>query len=633
MSFESELIKPTSKKISLVEFDVGENLNKTTQEWTKFEPGIWYLKYHNPLSGTTVDFSYGQGAYGYYRYGDSGTTESKSYRNKVFIAGSFLADSISYSEVSTIANLRSTNQSWYFDYDLQILYVHFNNYSDPYDYNTLTFGITTGYSTTGGFYNNVYYAGRIKSLPNISISRDPLNFGVLSYKDLTISLDNTDGAFDDFNNLDIYGQTVRIKLGFEGNTYSEFRTVYTGYFSQFQLIGNFVKIKTKDDRARLKRKVPVNSLDTTTYPNLSDDNIGQIIPLGYGAIKKAIAYCTNDDEVAPANYNFKFIDTTYHSIQSINQVYVNNVAKAHINPSIANGTFDIAVANYTPGDEVSIDFNGYVDSGSVLINHPLDIIVDLLTNYLSKPYNIDNYNTSDWFLQKSAITETIQYSSHDEQPEVIDIIGDICTSLNGSFIIEADGRYNFKFRSASKSSVGNIRYWNILKKPKVVYNDKEYLSSAKIGYDPAWITTYKHIYDRTKEIDLVNKYRVYNERAIKTLLNNKTDAENYASEIIDAYGGIFPTYTIITDLSLIEFDLEDNIIAEVIEVNVTNDEYTTMKLEIIGKIINLNNYNITFTGRYISEYDPIVSELIKYTDFGDVDNFTDSGEIYNFTNE
>jgi hypothetical protein len=87
---------------------------------------------------------------------------------------------------------------------------------------------------------------RVKSIPSIKKSKDPTFFGKLQFQGGSIKLDNADGFFDDFKNKDIYGQAVRIKYGFDGIAYSEFRQIFQGFIDDISWNRKDFTIKVVD---------------------------------------------------------------------------------------------------------------------------------------------------------------------------------------------------------------------------------------------------------------------------------------------------------------------------------------------------------------------------------------------------
>lgn len=602
MTYNEAVKKPISKKIILVELDQGVDISG--EYWSSFEPGgLWVLTYSN--FARTTEYSYGFGAYGYFPYGSGGIgtlPEGYTGRPPVINVGSLLVEGENLTPVSSIANLRSTNNSFYWDFDNQLIYIHIDE-NPNYDINSIVVGATTGYSTEEGFLGGIFFRGRVKSVPSINFKKDPLYFGKISFDEGTIVFDNIDGFFDDFDERDLYGQRIRLKFGFDAIDFTDFATVYTGFFESSNTTAENYTIKIRDPRKNISVSIPENTFDTTTYPNLEDDNIGEVIPLGYGLINKQPAVCTNETATA-STYNFKFVDTSIHTIQSIDAVYVEGVEVAFLNGSTTNGTFDLSSSVYEPGQDVSVSYEGYD------ITNPLDILEDLFANFTDIAYTSDQFDITEWEATKALVPDVALAVI--ESKSIVDIIGDIATSVQGVFMFKPDGKITFRLRDTSKDSVDTIEVADQLSKTGRVQKPEEYTSSIRVGYRRAWSTN-KHSYftNSSREAELFARYRRKKSREIKTLLTNASDAQTFSENLYDEFGGVFDTLTFDTTTRFINLLLEDNIDAyRYFGAN----RIELYKLEVIGISINLLKAEMKITGRFIAKLDLPDDFIMSYSD-------------------
>jgi len=342
-----------------------------------------------------------------------------------------------------------------------------------------------------------------------------------------------------------------------------------------------------------------------TYPSLDDGNKGEVIQLGYGDINKQPAICTNEADEVTTTYNFKITDTTYHTIQSIDKVYVEGVEVAFSGASTTDGTFNLSNTVYESGQEVSASYNGYA------ITNPLDIIEDILFIFANISYSTDTFNTTEWEAVKLLMPDINLAVT--ESTKIIDIIGEISTTVQGLFLIQGDGKITFKLRDPNKDSVATIKILDQMAPPVQTNPSEEYTSSIRVGYKRAWSTgKHSYIVDSSDEETLFEKYRTRKERTFKTLLTNSTDAGDFADNIYDQFGGIYPTFKFQTKLQFLGLQLEDNIDAEVYILN--DGEYGKVKLEVIGLDVNYTTGTMTITGRFIEYVDAIldVAALVKW---------------------
>jgi len=621
MSFETFKNEITSKKIILFEINKGGPLVDIL--WNRYVPGVWKATFAWEENLPTSTSAYGVGTWGNGTWGTTSTGLLPESPNPETPAiGSLEINGIFYTPMTDKDLVQSNNESFYFDAQEQILYVNFDGYIRSSD-NEIIIGKTAGYSNDSRTLERNYYDSRIDSLPSLTINRDNLFKNIAVFGGATVGMMNDDGEFDNFGDLDVYGQSVKIRYGGEDLDYDDYEQLYTGTIEKWSGSGNKFSINIKDDRKSLEAKLPTRYYDETTYPNLAEFGFGTGIGLGYGDVRRAIAVCTNEaEEPIPTNYNFKFVDTTNHNIQSIDKVYVDGVSVTFASGSVTGGTFTLPSSTYEAGQIVTVDFHGYTD-GVDLIDHPLDIIEDLLWYYADEPYNSDVFNTVEWEEARTAITSvgTIYIK---ESRGLINIITDITQSVMGTFVKEGDGRFNIKLVDLEKAAVRTIRFGEILGKVKDKPQFDEYISSARIGYRKNNSNSqYAYYINTSKENGLVKRFRKRNQSTFKTTLSTQTDAIAFSEKIMDLYGGMFVKYTITTSIQYIDLNIEDLVYVEVKDNN--DGTFKTIKGEIISKTLDLTGGEVTlivkefgaveeFNVDLVIEYDDNPEYLINYDD-------------------
>jgi hypothetical protein len=337
--------KPFSQKIVLVEIDLPQN----HYVFINYEAGIWFYQFY--WAGVTVTGS--DGLIGYY---DNEIPEINA-------IGSVKVDNETYTSVSSIADVRLQEKSFKFERGTQKLYIHFGDSEHPLN-KIVALGLTSGFSNSpvivdgrpkSSYYNDIFYSPRIKSIPQINKQKDPLSYGLIAFQGGNIELDNTDGYFDDFVENDIFGQPVRILIGFDDLDYAQYRKVFTGYIEDFTVTRTSFSVSAQDKRKSLSRQLPVNRFTVADYSDLNENSVDKPKPIAWGAVRGAPCVCLDEDG-SPANYSFMFLDTTYHPASALTTVYVDGEAVAVASSNLAAGTFTISSANYSPGQEVTADF-------------------------------------------------------------------------------------------------------------------------------------------------------------------------------------------------------------------------------------------------------------------------------------
>lgn len=602
MSNYSDFIaKPSSQKIIIFEVDTARNNNNN---WFIHEAGIWKYTFTNVVFNTTADFENGSFCYGFFEGTESGDIGDNQVIKQI---SSFVVDSTAYTQVTSLANLRTTDESFFYSGDTT-LYVHFGSFASPKSFSLITIGFTDGYSNQDVYdSNDQFIQSRLKSAPNISISKDKSYYGLQSWAGGDITLANEDGFFDNYIDQTLFGQPCRIKLGGTDLATTDYKTIWTGSIKGVKATDEDFTFVLMDKREQIGRTLPVNFFDSTTYPNISDDNNGKPIPIAYGQCRNCPVVCTNEDEApAPANYSFTIVDVADHAngIKSIDEVRVNGTAKATASASLPNATFTLAAANYTPGDEVTVDFKSYVDGSGVLIDNALDVLRDIIEVYLDTTYTTDTFDDTQWTAQ-TALASMVGNIWIKDLTNVEEIVERIDVSNFGSLLLNGEGKWTFKKTDLTKSHVYVLRKDEQFQPPNRSDDGTEYLTSAIVKYnednnETAEAKKWRMYADTSQETAIKNEYGTYKTREYKTYLMTAADAQTLAENIMSLYSSIIPTFETTAPLAASEIELLDNII---LEVNRNKSEWLGFnKCEVVGISYNLNDFLMTIQCRFISTW-------------------------------
>ena len=260
------------------------------------------------------------------------------------VVGSVKENGSALSSVASVALVISTNSSFFFDPSTRRIYIHLNGGSEP-SLRNVNLGLTAGNSNQAVAFNGVYYEPRIKSLPALSKSKDPLSFGRISMGSNAIAIDNTDGQYDMIgeNQSALFGSEVRILQGFDSDPYASFVRLATRMVENARVSRDSVEFDCVDKRKGLTVSVPKSVFSSVTYPDIDLNDIGKPIPLVYGKVYNVPVVCTNRGALGPASFSFKLADTagSGHNIKSIDSVYVKGVSVTPSSSSLANATFEL----------------------------------------------------------------------------------------------------------------------------------------------------------------------------------------------------------------------------------------------------------------------------------------------------
>jgi hypothetical protein len=535
-----EALKPSTQKITLVELDFGA----PQTVWFNWAAGVWYVDFDavydliDPalLAGVTAQ-----------------TTGA---------IGSVSSDAAPLLAVASAAEVQTTELSFYYDSATRRVYIHLQNGDEP-RLHRITLGVVYGVSTVAGTYNGMIYEARLREAPSISKSKDPLFFGRIAFEGGSIEIDNTDGAFDDLGeDNDVFGNAVRILQGFGGFDYSDFARMGSGIIEDIEIGPDSLRVSMKDARSALTRELPTDAFNQTTYPYLKDANVGKSIPVCWGVCRNVPVICTNEDETTPAAYTFKFLDTTNHEAHALTAVRVNDATVTPTASSLSAGTFSLSDTDYSPGDKVTADIEGYEDGSGNLISNALDIILDILESYFGIEYGSTSFNEGEWTVATAAAPDIGYFG--DDPTEAIQIIEEICASARVWFITQDDGRYTARIYNPSRAVSQTLVRADLLEIPAVRYDPAEVLTSTRVGYNKDWSEgEFVWLHDTSQESAIFVKYKTYREESFETLLTNAPDAQAFSDDILDLSGEVNRAVPLRMKLQGLGRELGDFIVADI----------------------------------------------------------------------
>jgi len=504
-------------KIVLFEYDKPIDRN----ELLNLEAGIWFWKTKNTVATVQDDHLID----GYYQYYQALITYNiKSLK----VAGA------NYSSVSSLADCRITDKSFYYDTTSTKLYIHFVDFGTP-DGKDIFFGSAVGYSKMpnnedGCYFNDVYYESRLLSVSGLKKSIDPLFFGVLKYSSGSVKLINTDGKFKSWRSENLWGQACRTMVGNVGSDYSTFLTTYEGFIKDDSRTFKDFTVKIEDKREALTQPIASNLLQIADYPYLSDGNIDKPKPVAYGTVKNAKAICLNEEESAPTNRTFLICDTEFNNVSSLTTIYVDGVSTGITGTTdLTAGTFTMTTVSVADNeDNITIDFV------ATSFDNGVEIIKYLMLNYDGKTFLASFWDLTEVNAAVLLARDTSLYIDSGSK-KLRDGLQSVASDIDARFFVKNDGVYTIRIfnedRTPNTKRIENDEYEN---DPKIVNNGSEYLSSVIIEYNHDLendkYLTYENTGFKQEVFDTYKKYKV---ETFTTNLINLADATDKSNTIMN----------------------------------------------------------------------------------------------------
>lgn len=530
----------------------------------------------------------------------------------LFNIGSIAVDNDrGYIEVFSLEELYKQNKSYY-QYkkdNISYIAVHFNNFETPYSKKNIIINIKRLFSTRewadennrlAAELNNMYdgcggcppaaIEPRLEEIDTADIEGDSLSFDTIQTNEMSVTLRNDDGLFDDFSNL--YGNRLLVRRVFDGSGFNNSNIIFSGFIQKPEYAFlDTVTITASDIRASFSAELPKNVFSEKEYPDLKNfpENVQsgediidtcRTLAAGHGiTVKlKPIKYYTpsilNPDLIPEVV--FEICDTSRHSIENIvskNDPLDNNKLKPHIyfietpeseneiiereNGKVISGELEIFIPefkDYKDGkgsqrvwildkEKGQLIFRGHKQVHSITdtndnlyeiyaeIDIPpyksLTLMREILEDYENISYIKENYNIENWQIEEERSRETAVLLDNDNKKTVLDLIGELSFLEQGRLEIE-NNKINFiSTRFRENKAKYKIKQYCMGRVDKTA-EEGEYLSSCSIKYD-----LLKSAYKNTDfEEEAKKRHRINAYEEFETLLKRKEDAVSLSNEIM-----------------------------------------------------------------------------------------------------
>ena len=526
----------------------------------------------------------------------------------LFSIGSISVDNDrGYIEVFSLEALYKQNKSYYQYTENKINYiaVHFNNFETPYSKKNILINIKRLFSTREWLdcnnnspqagsrliteLNNIYVEPRVEEIDTADIEGDSLAFDTIQTNEMSVTLRNDDGLFDDFSNL--YGNRFLVRQIFDGSDFSDSKIIFSGFIQkpEYSFLES-VTITASDIRASFSAELPKNVFSEKEYPDLKNfpENVqsGEDIvdtcrtfAAGHGIIVKLkpIKYYTPDilnPDLIP-EVVFEICDTSRHAIENIvnrNDPLDENKLKPHIyfietpeseneiierEGTVISGELEIFIPEFKDYQDENgeqrvwildkekgqLIFRGHKQIHSITdtndnlyelyaeIDIPpyksLTLIREILEDYENIAYIKENYNIENWQIEEERSREIAVLLDNDNKKTTLDLIGELSFLEQGRLEIDNNKIDFISTRFRSNEAKYKIKQYCMGRVDKTV-EEGEYLSSCSIKYD-LLKSTYKNI---DFEEEAKKRHRINAHEEFETLLKRKEDAVSLSNEIM-----------------------------------------------------------------------------------------------------
>lgn len=253
-----------------------------------------------------------------------------------------------YTSVDTLATCLITEQSFFFDFENQLLYVHFEHDQNP-NTDSYQYTITNGYNDSKGviYIDKIEYLPILQSVPSVAQQADIINYDLPAYVNGSVVLGNANGIMDFLIDEKVYGNEATLLYLDPGDvdsdnnaTFSDLIELASFYIEDYNFTLQAVTINVQDKRKAENPTIPENTYLLSDYPDMDDDFVGEPIFLAYGLIREIPCTPLNSEAIGNVNFKAAEILTSFGTIQVlIDDIWTTKTATAS---DLATATFTLS---------------------------------------------------------------------------------------------------------------------------------------------------------------------------------------------------------------------------------------------------------------------------------------------------
>lgn len=526
--------------VKIVEFDLPVNIDDSRIQ--PYQSGVFAHTYR-------VDPEWFETSY----FADWGFTNDIN--TSPINVGSFTsADFNDHIKVNSIADCETQEGSFYAtDY---VIYVHYPE-TEAYWATTSRYGKVNGFTnrewehSDGSINNlagNLAYLTRVIDTDDIERRLDVKSNGLFLYNKASAEMQNADGYFNQYlsrvlnsnGNVtnQLFGRPFRVLRGYDGQDYDSFTQVFAGTIDTYSSpTENRFAIYGLDNREKLSRELPIETLNDTDYPNIDPELINTSKPLAGGINRYAKAVPLNTGvETLPDEIQFMYNTGESTTLYAVYAVYddgtgFNTISSANYSNDLTSSIITIdKSAILEPGETNKIgDIYIYFHVDNLGI---YDCIVDTLEKHAGISYTSSTFDTTTW---PTGGASGGFYATDDNRLKISEALEFL---LAGSIdYVTTDGLGRYQYISLKTTATHTIDEAAITSGISIIEKSDEYVSKIELGYN----NKFDRLINNDLEDELRLSYFRRKSQKIETPLTSVPKVQDLADDILELRGAIVPT--------------------------------------------------------------------------------------------
>ena len=510
----------------------------TTTPFLPHEQGVYRTTLTKPAEG--FDDYYSQ-------WTDEGTINTTR-----LVVGSVVVDFQSYARKDNLADCEADEASWFWDQGPQTLYIHYIFDKTP-ETTTLTIGRLGGFSRKDVHYvNDIEYEPRIEEMGKVERKVDPFNVGLMAFSARGIKLINGDAGLDSFITEPVPGALATIVF-YDTETLEEFE-FFTGRVSKDGSTLENLSFTLNDVRRSENITIPRNRITSTDWPDAASDELGKLIPEGYGPVKGARCIPLNEDEAGSPDIHYKF-STDATAVGTV-RVKIDDdwKVKTPASTDAANGELvmtraDVIGSGNTSSYEVRADVTLRPET-----NHG-DMLEDMNDRYQGRPFDASNYDLVEWAAEAAKLSDNGQLYM-DKQRRFFDWVEEmqVGSDFFWLYTVQGDGKRSLRVDDPNRAIDRVIEAEQIKEYTRSVTRDfEQFASTVTTEYDKDHRTgRVQREENDDHQTEVIETYGFPQDETLPSLLTAQADAARKSAVVAEDWSEARPVAAVTINLETLD---------------------------------------------------------------------------------
>jgi len=288
------------------------------------------------------------------------------------------------------------------------------------------------------------------------------------------------GGFDEWLGYIYDGRAATVKVGYDGDDYTDFETLFTGVCGEIEYQRNLIRIPIFDKQDRLDKLIQENHYAGTGGNEGDEDLEGKPKPVLMGECLNVTAIY-----VDRTSYVFQVHDGAINAIDAVYDQGKLLTLTTDYTVDLSNGRFTLTAA---PAGVVTADVKGSA-TGAAYVSSVADIVERIVKDYGGfVSGELDTVSFADLNTANSA---KIGFYTATTERNILDVLDEVCLSIGAFYTVTRTGKFRVaRFEAPAGAADKSFEETDLILNQMVRDSGGAITWRQRVQYGIAWTVQY-----------------------------------------------------------------------------------------------------------------------------------------------